>query len=375
MLEIEGIKEIPGKIVRGFIHLIDNPTGSTEKLAVVIASGKHDGPTFLLTANIHGDEIVGVVIIHRVLENIDLENLHGRIVAFPSLNPTGHLLSRRYPVFDPEDPNRKWPDSNPKSIKKNDNNTDDYLNEYYKRLEPSIQERIWERIFGIFKDIKPDFHIDLHTFSNQSIPFIYLDRVLYENNRDDAEKLYTRVKNFVDAIGLTVIVENPAKRYVNKKLHRSTSGATLNGLRIPSCTIELGPMNSADNLFKSAGYKAVMNALIHAKMLDQTPNRITEVPVIRFKENYRDLPYPQSPATGILDIIAFPGQEFSKGDTLAIIRSISGERLAEIKAEMNGFVIGWWNGIAKYKGELIGSVAVEDKLPMVVSWNDINKEK
>lgn len=30
------------------------------------------GPTFLLTANIHGDEIVGVLVVHRFLEQLDL---------------------------------------------------------------------------------------------------------------------------------------------------------------------------------------------------------------------------------------------------------------------------------------------------------------
>lgn len=69
----------------------------------------------------------------------------------------------------------------------------------------------------------------------------------------------------VNALGLSVLVERPARfalfsspasihvvltylhrLYVKKGLHKSTSGATLNKLRIPSCTIELGPMRAVE---------------------------------------------------------------------------------------------------------------------------------
>ena len=33
----------------------------------------------------------------------------------------------------------------------------------------------WQ-IYAVFESIKPDYHIDLHTFSTLSIPFIFLDR-------------------------------------------------------------------------------------------------------------------------------------------------------------------------------------------------------
>jgi hypothetical protein len=32
------------------------------------------------------------------------------------------------------------------------------------------------QIYAVFESIKPDYHIDLHTFSTLSIPFIFLDR-------------------------------------------------------------------------------------------------------------------------------------------------------------------------------------------------------
>lgn len=47
----------------------------------MIASGNEPGPTFLLTANIHGDEVTGLVVVHRFIEGLEasgrLEKLRG----------------------------------------------------------------------------------------------------------------------------------------------------------------------------------------------------------------------------------------------------------------------------------------------------------
>lgn len=370
-ISIGNITEVKGEIVRGEIDLITHPTGSKESLAVIIASGKNDGPTFLLTANIHGDEIVGVIIIHRLLEMIDLDELHGRIVCIPSLNPTGNRRAHRYPQFDHADPNRKWPDSNPDKKKKEDKN--DWLDRYYEDV-PTPQETIWKRLIEEFKNISPDYHIDLHTFSNLSIPFVFMDRIIYEEDENEANKLFDKLQSMVKSMGLTIVVESPARRYVDKKLHRSTSGATLNLLKIPSCTIELGLMHSADPSFRDAGLKAVLNFMDWAKMNISTFQPITEAPVIMTKKWHRYIDSPRTPETGILDILKEAGDMFSKGDILAIVRDISGVRIGEVKADMDGFIVGWENGIAKYKNEMIGMIAVEDKMPMVVKWSEIDWE-
>lgn len=69
-------------------------------MLIVLKKKKFLGPTFLLTANIHGDEITGVVVVHRFLEQLNLNELKGRIICIPSLNPTGLLAGTRYPQFE-----------------------------------------------------------------------------------------------------------------------------------------------------------------------------------------------------------------------------------------------------------------------------------
>jgi predicted deacylase len=365
------ITAVRGEVVRGFYDLIQHPTGHMEQLPVIIASGAHSGPTLLLTANIHGDEVTGIVVIHRLLEQLDLQTLKGTLVCIPSLNPSGNRNQSRYPQFDQTDPNRKWPDSNPEPKEIKDDN--DWLDQFYEHEKVTAQETTWKKVFQELGQIKPDYHVDLHTFSILSIPFIFLDRVLYQEDKAEGEALFEKTQKMVDAMGLTVVIESPAKRYVRKKLHRSTSGTTLNKLRIPSCTIELGPMNAVDPYCRDAAIKSIKNLMRWAGIIDTPYQVITEVAIIKSKENYRYLSYPIAPETGIVDFNKNAGDFFGEGDVLAVIRSIDGNILTEIISEFDGFVIGWWNNIGCYKGNSLGMVGVADRQPMVISWKEINE--
>ncbi|MHA2252247.1 MAG: succinylglutamate desuccinylase/aspartoacylase family protein [Candidatus Kariarchaeaceae archaeon] len=365
------VEIIPGEISRGSYELIEHPTGQTENLTVIVACGIKPGPTLLLTGNIHGDEVTGIVVIHRILEKLDLQSFNGKIVCIPSLNPSGQRAKTRYPQFDHSDPNRKWPDSNP--LKKDTIDESDWLDDFYSHEKTSLQEEIWKKVFVKIKELSPDYHVDLHTFSVLSIPFIFLDRVLYSDNQKEANALYTKTKAMVDSIGLTIVVESPVKRYVKSKLHRSTSGMTLNNLRIPSCTIELGPMNAVDPYYRDAAIIGILNLMRWAGMVDHEYQVIDKVPVIKSKANYRYLSYPQAKVSGIVDFQKNPGDFFGKNDILAIIRNIDGTVLSQIHADFDGFVIGWWNNIVSYIGNTLGMVAVEDRLPMVAEWPDNSK--
>ncbi len=44
----------PGQLVYGHLDLFDLPNGVPERMPVLIAQGREDGPTLWLTAGIHG---------------------------------------------------------------------------------------------------------------------------------------------------------------------------------------------------------------------------------------------------------------------------------------------------------------------------------
>ena len=59
-IAVGSAKSTPGQLTYGFIDVLDYPTGGGEKIPVMIAQGEADGPTFFLSANVHGNELTGV---------------------------------------------------------------------------------------------------------------------------------------------------------------------------------------------------------------------------------------------------------------------------------------------------------------------------
>ena len=76
-----------------------------------------NGPRVAVTAGIHGDELEGLYVCHRLaawLDELERSNptaLLGQVELYPALNPLGlDTLTRSVPVFD-SDLNRSFPGS------------------------------------------------------------------------------------------------------------------------------------------------------------------------------------------------------------------------------------------------------------------------
>jgi len=94
--EIGGLSVKPG--TRGTVELpiARLATGSPVALPVIVVHGRQDGPTVWVSAAVHGDEINGVEIIRRVLEQLDAKVLCGTVLAVPVVNVHGFLNGSRY---------------------------------------------------------------------------------------------------------------------------------------------------------------------------------------------------------------------------------------------------------------------------------------
>ncbi len=79
-------------------------------MPVHVIRGKRDGPRLFLSAAIHGDEILGVEIIRRVLGMKLLRKLRGTLLAVPVVNVYGYTARSRY-LPDRRDLNRCFPGS------------------------------------------------------------------------------------------------------------------------------------------------------------------------------------------------------------------------------------------------------------------------
>ena len=347
----------PGDYSYGSMRVLDLPTGGHEEIPVVIAQGLDEGPTVWVTANIHGGELIGIASIHAVLTEDLPRRLRGTLIVLPTINPAGLQVMQRYPYYEAKDPNRVWP-----GFKKADSTG----------IPPAVYQQVAQQIFDAVVATEPDCLLDLHNASIDSIPFTIRDRVLHSPDADEnglaaARELADRLDWLARTFGLSLVNESPSAKYVDLALHRSVAGSMVNTSGIPSLTLELGMGMAIDPAAVSAGANGILNVLRGYGMLDGEPEPISDVPVIDLGFAVRRDDSARAPVSGILQAVVRPGQPFGEGDLLARMVDIYGRPIdsGEIHAKADGWLIGWSNGIAKYRGQSVASLAIRDDEPLI----------
>ena len=84
------------------------PTYTNIELPVHVYRAKEDGPVLLLTGGLHGDEINGIEIIRRMINEKTIVPERGTVIALPIVNVYGFILNVRG-VPDGKDINRSFP--------------------------------------------------------------------------------------------------------------------------------------------------------------------------------------------------------------------------------------------------------------------------
>ncbi|WP_132059745.1 succinylglutamate desuccinylase/aspartoacylase family protein [Halorussus amylolyticus] len=340
----------PGELVSGWLDVTDLPTGTPERLPVLIAEGEQDGPTLWITAAIHGNEVTGLAVAQDAMTDDLAGELRGTVVCLPNLNPAGLRQTSRTSYYDGDDPNRYFPDHDAESSR-----------------PPKVQEVIDGRIYDAFAD-SADALVDLHTAHVGSVPFSIRDRVLFGEHRteDEARDLAADLEGLVDAFGMPVVNEYAAEEYTEQNLQRSTAGAALNEAGIPAFTAELGGHEVVDEEIRAAGVTGLRNVMRHLGMLpgDSDPDAVgfdapVSYPVKRAVHPHTDTP-------GLARHRVSAGDVIAEGDVIADIVTPHGDRKATVESDHDGYVLGRMHGVAAYENDALASLAVRDDGDLVV---------
>ena len=353
-----------GEMTFGYLDVLTHFDGTPERLPVVIASGRRDGPCLWITANIHGNEYVGLLAAQRgVTRDLAkrLDDLSGTVVCIPSLNPAGLRVGRRQPYYDSQtDPNRTFPDADRRA----EDESEDEAPTPYELASGVYFERLRETA---------TYLVDLHAMDLFALPFTIRDHVLYrgEENRPAAEHLAASLDGLARAFGLPVVNEYAAKKYLQSKLHRSTAGAAVHAAGIPAITPELGMSNEVDPAALRAGIAGVHNVLVWAGMLPDDPITIDWVPQPDLGYQVRREPHPRASVSGVVHKLVRPGDIVRAGDVVAEITDIWGRPLGDeglIRTEKEGWVINLRSGVGAYPNRALMDLAVRDDDPLVEPW-------
>lgn len=90
------------------VSILSDHTPVTMSLHVV--HGRKPGPVLFVSAAVHGDEVIGVEIVRRLLRTPALDRISGTLLVIPIVNTFGFISQSRY-LPDRRDLNRSFPGS------------------------------------------------------------------------------------------------------------------------------------------------------------------------------------------------------------------------------------------------------------------------
>ena len=106
--QIAGIEVAAGSTAEIDLPVSIMPDHTPVCMALEVLHGKRDGPTMFVSAAVHGDEVIGVEIVRRLLRAPQLKSLRGTLLVVPVVNSFGFLNRSRY-LPDRRDLNRCFP--------------------------------------------------------------------------------------------------------------------------------------------------------------------------------------------------------------------------------------------------------------------------
>ena len=288
------IEDTPkGSIKHFWLQIISDGFSNPISIPLMVMRGVKEGPVLGVTAAVHGNELNGISVIHRLFNEVDVEELHGTIVGVPVVNVPSFMRKKRR-FNDGVDLNHIMPGK--------ENGTVSQVYAY----------RFMNKIVKHF-----DFLLDLHTASFGRINSYYI-------RADMDQPIVEKMANLQNA---DIIVHNPP------------SDGTLRGaadeLGIPAITLEVGNPNTFQKKLIRSGVEGIHNVLVELKMIDDEIIEVEHETVLCKKSMWL-----YTDRGGLLTIPVDLRQRISKGETIAYLRDIFGNKIREYEAPHDGIVIG-----------------------------------
>lgn len=290
-LDLEAIE--PGKLHRQWLRIVTDGIGQPVQIPVLVARGVQDGPVLGVTAALHGNELNGIPVIQRLFREINLENLKGTVVGLLILNVPS-LLRKKRRFIDGTDLNHIMP-GKPKGS-----------------VSQVYAYRIVNQVVRKF-----DYLVDLHTASEGRVNSYYI-----RADMDDA-----RTARMASLQNAQIIVNNPP----SDGTLRGAAGA----LGIPAITLEVGDPSKFQKGMIRSSLTGLHNLLADLGMTDGMVD-LTDSYTVLCGNSY----WIYAETGGILQVYPNTTDFVSKGDKIAMQRSIFGDTIREYFAPEDGIIIG-----------------------------------
>lgn len=319
-LTIAGVKIAPGEHKKIELPMSKLYTDTGLNMPISVWRSKKDGPTLLVCAAMHGDELNGIEIVGRIMNSKQLARLRGTLIAVPIINSYGVINLNRY-LPDGRDLNRSFPGSK----------------------RGSLASRMAYRFINEVVT-KCDYGIDLHTGGQHRSNLPQIRANLSEKAAND----------MAHAFGVPVLL--------NSNLRDGSLRQAADELGIPMILYEGGQSLRFDELPIRAGVNGVLRVMRHLKMLPARKSKKKEVkPRIALSSSWV-----RAPDSGIVTMKCGLGDFVEEDDVMAEIRTPFGEIISQVVCAQSGIVIGQQNIPLIQEGEAMFHVAYYAKPGTVV---------
>lgn len=270
------------------------PDHTPVSVSVHVIHGRLDGPTIFVSAGIHGDEVIGVEIVRRLLRSPSMGTVKGTLIVVPIVNTYGFLNHSRY-LPDRRDLNRMFPGTETGSLAS--------------RLAHIFTTEIVARC---------DLGIDLHSAA--------IHRTNYPQIRvspDNPEML-----DLANVFGAPIIMQSSVR-------DGSLRGAAKD-LGIDVLLFEAGEGLRFDEFSVRAGVAGILRVLRYKGM-------ISGKGIAKAKTQPQFCPsskWLRAPIGGLLRTFKADGDLVRQGDVMASVSDPFGEQEEELVAPFDGIIVG-----------------------------------
>lgn len=292
--------EIGGeKIPPGTRRTIDIPVSvladhTPVSLSAHVIHGKRPGPVVFVSAGVHGDEIIGLEIVRRLLTLPNLKTLRGTLIAVPVVNAFGLLNRSRY-LPDRRDLNRSFPGS----------------------VKGSLASRLAD-IFMREVVSRCELGIDLHSAAVHRSNFPQI-RISPKN---------ASVRQLAKEFGAPIILRST--------LRDSSLRAEAKKIGVDVLLFEAGEALRFDEMSVRIGLMGILRVLHAKQMIPAKGLRRAKTEPLFCQSSY----WLRAPQGGLVRIYKADGDVVNKDEVLAVVSDPFGEQEHKITAPDAGVIIG-----------------------------------
>jgi predicted deacylase len=294
------------------LNTYELPTKTKIEIPIHVFRSKHAGPTILLSAGMHGDEINGIEVLRKIITRKEIQNLQcGTLIAIPVMNTVSFLYQRR-DLPDGRDLNRCFPGTK----------------------NGSLGGRI---AYDLMKEIIPliDVGIDFHTGGAKI------------NN-------YPQLRcNFDDAASLKIAKVFSAPLIINSVYREGTLRKEAAKKDRSILVFEGGESLRFDYQSINEGINGCLRLLHHYKMIN---DGIPPNPFVKLEKSA----WVRAKLSGLFHISKPNGAYVNKDDVLGAICNPFGQVEARITSPFDGYIVGVNNQPVVNQGDALIHIGTED---------------